>query len=629
MRKFKALRINRVFCSMNTKIYASNRLQEYLEQLMTAAAALLLVLPLGVQAGGVVTTCTEAALRAAMAGGGTVTFACDGTITVASTITNTANTVVDASGRTVTISGGTIVQVFYVATNTSLTLVKLTVSSGLAGDPYNYLPTRSGGGVVNDGGTLNLFGVDFQANVALSGGAILNQDGVLTATGCVFSNNQARAFGGPGWSDQARGGALLNLSGQVTLQNCVFTENQAFGAITFEYPVPGNDGYGGAVENRGTLNVSGCTFVKNVARGGDGADAPYNVLAALAGSSGGCGEGGAIYNLGVLAINSSTFASNAVSGGRGGNGDDGIGLPDSPAGPGGAGGNAGFANGGAVCGSGTAVNSTFAWNTATGGAGGRGGAGGSAYHLATPGAGGPGGSGGYAFGGVCGGLQMASCTVAFNSATSGSGGDGGSGGEGNGVPSGPDGPAGADGAAGGGITQGTCLNTLLATNSPGGNNFGTVVDLGYNISSDNTCTFTNTGSLNSTDPKLGPLANNGGPTLTLALLPGSPAIDAGNTSLAPSTDQRGFPRPAGMAADIGAFEYGSVMPTIAISRSGATGLNILGTGNAGQFCRLLSSPDLRNWAPIATNQTESDGTVLFYDTCAPGSTCRFYRLVMP
>ena len=87
--------------------------------------------------------------------------------------------------------------------------------------------------------------------------------------------------------------------------------------------------------------------------------------------------------------------------------------------------------------------------------------------------------------------------------------------------------------------------------------------------------------MNNTDPKLGPLANNGGPTLTMALLPGSPAIDAGDTSLAPATDQRGFPRPAGLAADIGAFEYGSVMPTIAISRSGATGLNILGSGNAG------------------------------------------------
>ena len=115
----------------------------------------------------------------------------------------------------------------------------------------------------------------------------------------------------------------------------------------------------------------------------------------------------------------------------------------------------------------------------------------------------------------------------------------------------------------------------------------------------------------------------------MALLPGSPAIDAGNSSLAPVTDQRGFPRPADLAADIGAFEYGSVMPAIAVSRSGATGLNILGTGNANQPCRLLMSIDLSSWVPVATNQIGSDGTVLFSDTCALGGTCRFYRLVMP
>jgi hypothetical protein len=131
------------------------------------------------------------------------------------------------------------------------------------------------------------------------------------------------------------------------------------------------------------------------------------------------------------------------------------------------------------------------------------------------------------------------------------------------------------------------------------------------VSSDASCAFTSIGSMNNTDPRLGPLANNGGPTLTMALLPGSPAIDAGNTSLAPATDQRGFSRPAGLAADIGAFEYGSVMQVIAVRRSGATGLNILATGNAGRSCRLLSSPDLSSWVPVATNQFGSDGTILF------------------
>jgi hypothetical protein len=61
------------------------------------------------------------------------------------------------------------------------------------------------------------------------------------------------------------------------------------------------------------------------------------------------------------------------------------------------------------------------------------------------------------------------------------------------------------------------------------------------------------------DPKLGPLTNNGGPTATMALLPGSPAIDAGNNALVPAgvtTDQRGagFSRIVNGTVDIGAFE---------------------------------------------------------------------------
>lgn len=56
------------------------------------------------------------------------------------------------------------------------------------------------------------------------------------------------------------------------------------------------------------------------------------------------------------------------------------------------------------------------------------------------------------------------------------------------------------------------------------------------------------------DPMLGPLADNGGPTLSHALLPGSPAIDAGDNFFGLPTDQRGAPRVAGPGADIGAFE---------------------------------------------------------------------------
>jgi predicted outer membrane repeat protein len=64
------------------------------------------------------------------------------------------------------------------------------------------------------------------------------------------------------------------------------------------------------------------------------------------------------------------------------------------------------------------------------------------------------------------------------------------------------------------------------------------------------------------DPLLGPLDDNGGPTLTMALLPGSPVIDAGNDANCPSTDQRGILRPQGAHCDIGAVEMeGMILPT--------------------------------------------------------------------
>jgi len=75
-------------------------------------------------------------------------------------------------------------------------------------------------------------------------------------------------------------------------------------------------------------------------------------------------------------------------------------------------------------------------------------------------------------------------------------------------------------------------------------------------------------SFNPLDPLLGPLANNGGLTLTHALLSGSPAIDAGTTPPCPSKDQRGAARPQDgdgngtQICDIGSFEVVNTPPTI-------------------------------------------------------------------
>jgi hypothetical protein len=87
---------------------------------------------------------------------------------------------------------------------------------------------------------------------------------------------------------------------------------------------------------------------------------------------------------------------------------------------------------------------------------------------------------------------------------------------------------------------------------------------GYNLSGDNSCNFTGPGDMNNANPMLGTLGDNGGPTQTIRLLAGSPAIDSGNPSGCTDgqghllkTDQRGMPRPneedAG-SCDMGAYE---------------------------------------------------------------------------
>jgi hypothetical protein len=72
------------------------------------------------------------------------------------------------------------------------------------------------------------------------------------------------------------------------------------------------------------------------------------------------------------------------------------------------------------------------------------------------------------------------------------------------------------------------------------------------------CKFTGPHDLKGTNPQIGPLANNGGPTFTHALAQGSPAVDAGGASC-PPTDQRGIARPQGAACDIGAFELQQIV----------------------------------------------------------------------
>jgi hypothetical protein len=584
----------------------------------------------------VVNECTESALRAAMSGGNTVTFACDGSITLSNPIIVTTSVVLDALGHNIAISG-TGIRLFSVSTNVTFAIANLAITDGNA---------LEGGGILNQG-IVNATNCLFSRNSAWSsGGALRNDGGQVFLSGCVFTGNSAIGSSldnGPGFS--AFGGALDN-SGTLTADLCYFSLNSASGrggtGVSGGFGSPGGSGgagQGGAIRNSGTITVMRSTFLTNSALGGAGANGAlgYHSDPGMggagdggAGGSGGAGEGGAIYNSGTARVFSSTLAYNSGTGGSAGRGGDGGAAYGTGSGGNGANGGAGANGVGAVYSSGALhlVNSTLAFNTGSGGNGGAGGAGG---YGVWGGHGGIGGSGGSGFGGVC---DQSSCsitngTLAMNSGASGSGAMGGAAGGGT-YTNGTSGVSGSSGSSGGGIdtTHASLINTLLSENAPGGNCSGSVIDSGHNLSSDSTCHFSSISSMNNTVALLGPLTNNGGATLTMALLPGSPAIDAGQTDIAPATDARGFPRPAGAAADIGAYEFGSVIPTLTIFGVGGTSLTLMARGNAGQSCRLLTSEDLVQWVSVATNKFDPNGTVLFQSNSA-ARALRFYQLVVP
>jgi hypothetical protein len=243
----------------------------------------------------------------------------------------------------------------------------------------------------------------------------------------------------------------------------------------------------------------------------------------VTGSSGVSVFGGGVLNEGTLVLSNCTLRNNFVRGGDGGMGAFGAG--------------GGAANLGTL----TLANCTLAINSAMGGNGGS---------L------GVGAGGGLANRGT---LAVRSCTLSGNSAV------GGNSGAGN----------------GGGIYQfsgvGTTRlrNTLIANDTASGSSsagpdvFGAVISQGYNLaakrdgSSGWGATDLTGTSASPFNPLLGPLQNNGGPTMTFALLTGSPAIDQGSSG-GVTIDQRGLLRPtdfpaiangaSGDGSDIGAYE---------------------------------------------------------------------------
>lgn len=166
--------------------------------------------------------------------------------------------------------------------------------------------------------------------------------------------------------------------------------------------------------------------------------------------------------------------------------------------------------------------------------------------------------------------------------------------------------------------------------NPISNCSGSITDSGYNISDDSTCGFSKTGSANNGDgvnPLLSTdgLANNGGPTETIALQSGSPAIDAiphascTDQATPPNqltTDQRGFGRPdpgdgPDGPCDIGAYESGAVATPIACTVTYNDTFNGNLTITSGLTCIIN--------ATVTGNLTQSGGGLFAYNAAIGGN----------
>jgi hypothetical protein len=158
---------------------------------------------------------------------------------------------------------------------------------------------------------------------------------------------------------------------------------------------------------------------------------------------------------------------------------------------------------------------------------------------------------------------------------------------------------------------------------------GDIVTIGNNwMGSTDFCGVT--GAVQTGDPKLGPLQNNGGPTATYALLSDSPAIDAGdldgcrdaNGALL-TIDQRGFPRPGGTACDLGAFEVlqpfvcrVSLSPTSVFVQNPGTAGGVSVTANDGQ-CSWTAISSV-NWVRVTPAGGTGNGVVHYTVLPNPG-----------
>ena len=177
-------------------------------RLPAAFAALLCSAGLGARAGGVVSDCAETALRAALLGGGTVTFSCSGTITLTNTVVITTPTVLDGTGQQVVLSGGDAVRVL--DNRSATTLRNLTVSHGL---DYQVAGVRNAGSLTMENCTISDNEVhSLPAVLADGAGGLYHSSGTLTLTGCSFVGNRTSGVPGPAAVSAFKSGTYFNVN---------------------------------------------------------------------------------------------------------------------------------------------------------------------------------------------------------------------------------------------------------------------------------------------------------------------------------------------------------------------------------------------------------------------------------
>lgn len=389
-----------------------------------------------------------------------------------------------------------------------------------------------------------------------SGGG-LYVTGTLTMTDSLLIGNWA-GEGSPG----GNGGGLA-ATGAIYVSGATFDDNKTGDGVTIldnsasdQGRRGGNSGNGGGVSvTGGAFTLENSRLVNN--RTGNGGGGGNTARSGGAGGSAGSGAGLYVVSSSPLSIVNST-----VNGNRGGTGGDG-GYGGNRCGDGGDGGN----GGGAWLNVASNVeSSTFSGNIAGNGGlscdntrnaaeHGRGGHGGGIYkaydsltitNTTISGNSAGHGAGDLGVGGSGGGIYIIDVTVLRNSTI-----------VGNHTP---------PGGNGGGVWNDQSYflvnDTLLANNDAGGSGpdcSGHFLSVGYNLIQNSTGCYVYgdpTGNIFDRPALIGPLALNApGTTETHALLPDSPAVDAGSCSEgAVATDQRGVSRPQGSACDIGAYE---------------------------------------------------------------------------